>query len=306
MEIRTAALLGAGGIGSYMVWGLSEALGPNFCVIADGARAARLRTSGLTINQKHYPLNVKTAQEAAGCDLLIVAVKHYSLEGALDAIRTAVGPRTIVISLLNGIDSEEILATAIGEEHLVWSMIRFSVQRSGGEASFDPAAAEGLFFGEREGEKTPRILALERFFAQTRIRAQAVPDIVAAQWRKLLINVSGNLPQAVFGVGYGAYFDSEHIAAIRVRLQEEVQRTAAALGVALELPDPAKAVFSKTARFSTLQDLDAKRHTEVDMLLGVLLQKGAEHGLSLPYAEYTYHAIKALEEKNDGKFNYTL
>ena len=40
------------------------------------------------------------------------------------------------------------------------------------------------------------------------------------------------------------------------------------------------------------------------MFLKVLIQKAAEHGLSVPYAEYTYHAIKALEEKNQGKFDY--
>ena len=119
-----------------------------------------------------------------------------------------------------------------------------------------------------------------------------------------MINISGNLPQAVLGVGYGAYFDSEHVAFLRRRLQEEVQKTAAALGILLELPDPAKAVFGKAARFSTLQDLDAKRHTEVDMFLGVLIQKAEEQGIDLPYSKYTYHAIKALEEKNDGLFDY--
>lgn len=305
MEIKTVALLGAGGIGSYFVWGLSEALGQDFCVVAEGSRARRLRQEGIVINGKPFPLNVKTPEEAAGCDLLVVAVKYYSLEDALDTIRTVAGPNTVVLSLLNGIDSEEMIGGAIGREHVVWSMIRFSVQREGNAVSFDPDAAEGLLFGERDtGEKTERILALERLFARGRVKARAVPDIAAAQWQKLMLNISGNLPQAVLGVGYGAYFDSEHVAAIRIRLQQEVQATAAAMGISLQLPDPNKAVFGKAVRFSTLQDLDAKRRTEVDMFLKVLIQKAAEHGLSVPYAEYTYHAIKALEEKNQGKFDY--
>lgn len=305
MEIKTVALLGAGGIGSYFVWGLSEALGQDFCVVAEGGRARRLRQEGIVINGKPFPLNVKTPEEAAGCDLLVVAVKYYSLEDALDTIRTVAGPNTVVLSLLNGIDSEEMIGGAIGREHVVWSMIRFSVQREGNTVSFDPDAAEGLLFGERDtGEKTERILALERLFARGRVKARAVPDIAAAQWQKLMLNISGNLPQAVLGVGYGAYFDSEHVAAIRIRLQQEVQATAAAMGISLQLPDPNKAVFGKAVRFSTLQDLDAKRRTEVDMFLKVLIQKAEEHGLSVPYAEYTYHAIKALEEKNQGKFDY--
>lgn len=305
MEIKDAALLGAGGIGSYFIWGLSETLCDRFCVVAEGSRAERLKRDGMEINGEHYTLNVKTAREAAGCDLLIVAVKHYSLQSALSAIREIVGPRTTVISLLNGIDSEEVIAGAVGEEHVVYSSIRFSVQRSGASTEFDPDKAEGLFYGERDtGEKTERILALERFFKTTKIRSQAVSNIVEMQWKKLMINISGNLPQAVLGVGYGAYFDSEHVAFIRRRLQEEVQRVAAAQGIALELPDPTEAVFGKAVRFSTLQDLDAKRYTEVDMFLGTLIQKADKLGIDLPYSKYTYHAIKALEEKNAGKFDY--
>lgn len=58
------------------------------------------------------------------------------------------------------------------------------------------------------------------------------------------------------------------------------------------------------ARFSTLQDLDAKRHTEIEMLAGEMISMGKEVGISVPYCEYTYHLIKSLEEKNDGKFAY--
>ena len=58
-------------------------------------------------------------------------------------------------------------------------------------------------------------------------------------------------------------------------------------------------------RFSTLQDLDAGRHTEIDMFSGALAKMGKELGVPMPYNEYTYHIIKALEEKNDGKFDYT-
>ena len=54
-----------------------------------------------------------------------------------------------------------------------------------------------------------------------------------------------------------------------------------------------------------LQDLDAGRHTEIDMFSGALMRMGKELGIPTPYNEYTYHIIKALEEKNDGKFDYS-
>lgn len=58
------------------------------------------------------------------------------------------------------------------------------------------------------------------------------------------------------------------------------------------------------ARYSTLQDIDMKRHTEIDMFSGAVIKMGKELGIPTPYNEYTYHLIKALEEKNDGKFDY--
>ena len=60
-----------------------------------------------------------------------------------------------------------------------------------------------------------------------------------------------------------------------------------------------------STHYSTLQDLDAGRHTEIDMFSGALMRMGAELGIPTPYNEYTYHMIKALEEKNDGRFDYT-
>ena len=60
-----------------------------------------------------------------------------------------------------------------------------------------------------------------------------------------------------------------------------------------------------SARYSTLQDLDAGRHTEIDMFSGTLIRMGKELGIPTPYNEFAYHMIKALEEKNDGRFDYS-
>ena len=60
----------------------------------------------------------------------------------------------------------------------------------------------------------------------------------------------------------------------------------------------------KTARYSTLQDLDAKMHTEIDMFSGAIMKMGKELNIPTPYNEFVYHIIKAMEEKNDGLFDY--
>ena len=97
------------------------------------------------------------------------------------------------------------------------------------------------------------------------------------------------------------------MAFLRDRLREEVDRIAEKKGIDFDKADTSSTFGSKVrdrARYSTLQDLDAGRHTEVDMFAGAVVRMGRELGIPAPYNEFTYHMIKALEEKNDGKFDY--
>ena len=111
MKIHSVAVLGAGAVGSYVIWGLSEKKDISLSVIAKGERAERLKAEGCLINGKTYHPEVLTPEEAKGVDLLVVSLKYGALAGALDDIREAVGENTIVMSLMNGVDSEEIIST---------------------------------------------------------------------------------------------------------------------------------------------------------------------------------------------------
>ena len=96
--------------------------------------------------------------------------------------------------------------------------------------------------------------------------------------------------------------------AIQNGLKKELEAIAEAKGIDISKADRMSGRGSAgppMARYSTLQDLDAGRHTEIDMFSGALMRMGKELGIPTPYNEYTYHMIKALEEKNDGRFAYT-
>ena len=77
-----------------------------------------------------------------------------------------------------------------------------------------------------------------------------------------------------------------------------------ALICALQMPSATDALFLPRPVIPLWQDLDAGRHTEIDMFSGALMRMGKELGIPTPYNEYTYHMIKAMEEKNDGLFDY--
>lgn len=305
MKIKKVALIGVGAVGSYFAYGLPKKIGDDFCVIASGERKERLEKEGIYINGERCPLNLKTAKEAGKVDLLLIATKQNALPDIMDDIRTLVDTHTIVLSLLNGVTSEEIIGREIGMEHMLYSLMRIDAVRDGNQMELHFDRIAGVFFGEKDyTEPTERVQAVLDLFEGTAVNYHFVPDIMTDLWLKYVSNVSQNLPQAILGVGFGAYKDSEHVRLVATGLWHEVVQVAAKKGV--RLPDRFLPFHGtvKEARFSTLQDLDAKRHTEVDIFAGEMIRMGKEYGIPVPYCEYTYHMIKALEEKNDGKFDY--
>lgn len=309
MEIRKVAIVGAGAIGAYLIWGLADLLGENLWVIADGDRGKRLQEEGLQINGKDYALHVKKTEEAEAADLVIVSVKYDALKDSLDSIAAVCGPDTVVMSLMNGVDTEETIGSRVGMDQVIYSIIRISSKRTDREISFNPPGpGMGIFFGEKEAPfHSERIMAVKTLFDRSLLRSTVSEDILCEIWTKFALNVGENIPQAILNCGVGAYVDSEHGAFLRAALRDEVIAAAASQGITV-LPErtcsPIGGNISKAARFSTLQDLDAGRKTEIEMLCGKMIRIGQEYGIPVPYSTMAYHIIKALEEKNDGKFDY--
>ena len=312
MKIQSVAILGAGAVGSYVLWGLADKAAANSLqlgVVAEGPRAERLRQNGCTINGQVYHPQVWTPQQAHGVDLLIVALKYGALPGALDSIRTVVSEHTVVMSLMNGVDSEELIAAQVGAAHVLPALIKVASRRTEDGVRFDPETTIGIIYGELTAPfDSDRVQAVRALFADTGIHSRVTEHIREEIWSKFRLNVCNNLPQAILGAGVGCYSDSAHIKAISDGLRRELEAIAAARGIDLSKAAAASthgSAVPPTARYSTLQDLDAGRHTEIDMFSGALMRMGRELGIPTPYNEYTYHMIKALEEKNDGLFDYT-
>lgn len=308
MKYQSVAILGAGAVGSYIMWGLAKKKEIDLCVVASGERKARYEREGFIINGQMYHPAVRTPEEASGVNLFIVATKYQALRPALGDIQTVAGEHTTVMSLMNGVDSEEIIGEVIDPSQIVHSLIKVASERKDNQVVFDPETTIGIVYGETDLSRgTGRVEALNDLFADTGLHYRATDVILTEIWSKFRLNVSNNQAQAMVGCGVGAYRDSEHVAFLRDRLREEVDRIAEKKGIDFDKADTSSTFGSKVrdrARYSTLQDLDAGRHTEVDMFAGAVVRMGRELGIPTPYNEFTYHMIKALEEKNDGKFDY--
>ncbi len=309
MKIKSVAVLGAGAVGSYVIWGLSEKKDIRLGVIASGERAKRLKNKGCKINDTVYHPEVWTPEEAHGVDFLIVSLKYGALPGALDDITAVTGENTVIMSLMNGVDSEEIIAEKVDAEHLLHAVIKVASHKENDGYVFNPEATLGIIFGEVSAPyDSERVQAVLDLFSGTGLHYRATDCILEEIWSKFRLNVCNNLPQAILGAGVGCYRDSVHMKAISDGLRAELMTIAEAKGIDISKADVSSgrgSAVPPTARYSTLQDLDAGRHTEIDMFSGALIRMGKELGIPTPYNEFTYHMIKALEEKNDGRFDYS-
>lgn len=205
MKIQSVAILGAGAVGSYIIWGLSKKDNIRLGVIAEGDRARRLKESGCAINGAVYRPEVWTPQEAQGVDLLVVALKYGSLPGALESIKTAVGSNTVVMSLMNGVDSEELIAAQVGAEHLLYSFIKVTSHKEADGYHFDPDATLGVIYGERFAPfESERVKAVQELFTDSGVNFRVTEHIQEEMWSKFRLNVCNNLPQAILGAGVAA------------------------------------------------------------------------------------------------------
>ena len=308
MKIENAALIGLGAMGVFFAPRLKAGLGrEHFCVIAEGERRERLENRGVTVNGINYRFRVESPQEGTPADLLIIAVKDTGLAQAIRDIRQFVGENTVILCVMNGVESEEKVAAAYGWEHMLYSYMKIPVELKNGAYDFDP---DGGFvaFGEKKNEVlSERVQAVKAVFDRCHIPYRIDLDMELGLWQKFMSNIGENMTCALLGVPFKALAESEHARAIKRMGMREVQEVAGKLGIRLtdEMAEAAmnRPITAPYNRPSTLQDLDAKKRTEIDMFAGTVVRLGRKLGVSTPVNELFYHGIRVLEEKNEGKYS---
>jgi len=306
-SIKKVSLIGLGAMGSFFAPRLAQNLGGGFRVVAQGERRQRLENRGVTINGQTYRFPIvspETADDPA--DLVIIATKGYSLGQAIEDIRNQVGPRTLIMSVMNGVDSEKRLIAEFGSERVLYSYMRVSIVMKDGRADFDPSLGK-VHFGDRlncSEQLSPRVLAVKELFDTCGIPYEIDDDMLHGIWFKFACNVGENMTCALLGIPFGMFRISNDANIIRDAGMKEVQAVAAAEGVAifdrdLEGQDVLVKKLPAKNKPSTLQDLEAGRHTEVDMFAGTVIRLGEKHGIPTPVCRMYYHGIKTLEAKND-------
>lgn len=303
-KIKKISLIGLGAMGSFFAPRLEKAYGEGFRIIADGERKKRLETEGVTINGVNYRFPVITPQtEGDKADLILIGVKGYALEQAIQDIRNQVGEHTLILSLLNGVDSEEKLEAVYGEEHVLYAFMRMSIVMKDGKADFDPYWGK-IHFGEKiNQEYSERVLRVKEVFDCADIPYEIEEDMRKGIWFKHMCNIGENLTCALLGIPFGVYRNNEDANWLRRNAMREVAAIAQRKGIdigekEIALQEETVKTIPYENKLSTLQDLEAGKRTEIEMFAGTVIRMGRELGVPTPINEVLYHGIRVLEEKN--------
>ena len=305
-KIKKISLIGLGAMGVFFAPRLAAAYPEGFRVIADGERKRRLEEKGVIVNGVNYKFPIITPEEKGDpADLILIGVKGYGLDQAIEDIRNQVGEETLIISLLNGVDSEEKLVKSFGEKHVLYGYMRMSVVMKDGKADFDPYWGK-IHFGEKlNKEYSERVLAVKEVFDKADIPYEIDEDMLKGIWFKFMCNIGENMTCALLGIPFGGFQVSDHANWVRIEAMKEVAAIAQKKGInigkeEIEMQNKTILTIPYPNKPSTLQDLEAFKHTEIDMFAGTVIQMGRELGIPTPICEMFYHGIHVLEEKNDG------
>ena len=302
-EIKKVLICGLGAIGSIYAVKILQNNKADLGVLVDKARLSRYKSEPLNFNGKEYLFKYITPEENFSADLIIIATKNNSLRHVLTEINNFVGENTIILSLLNGLKSEDIIAETFGKDKVLYSYyIGHTSTRTGRNVIHDDVYK--TVFGENDNTlPSQNVMAVKNFFEQSNIKYEIPVDMEYSRWWKFLVNVGYNQASAVLNASYGDFQSSERVNNIAINLMKEAVEVAKAYGVKNtqnlipEVLECIKTMLPQT-RTSMLQDVDARRETEVDVFAGYVSELGKKYNIATPYNDMFLEIIKAIDDKN--------
>ena len=302
MRTKKAAILGAGAIGGFYASRFHDAAEWGCTLVARGERYDRLKSGGLLINGKPYAMTVTHPDETTEpADIIIVALKAHHLAGAVNDLHKLVGDQTTIISVMNGLDSEEIIGSVYGMEKVLYAIaIGIDAVRQENRITFTNPGR--ILFGEAcNAELTPRVRRVGVALDQAGIAHETPADMIRTLWWKVMVNVGINQASAVMRAPYGVFQSSLEAQGLMKVLMRELIALAKCVGVNLDERDIAEwcrylNTLSPQGETSMLQDIKAGRKTEVEILGGKVVELGQAHHVPTPVNETVLRIIRVLEQ----------
>ena len=302
--MKRVCVIGAGAIGSLFAGHLA-AVADVSVLTRRAEHAEALNREGLRISgrsERHASVLASSDPDALPpFDLGIVATKAAGLDGAVDSLRGRFGDATIM-TVLNGLGAEEAVRRA-GDWPII-SGVTFMSGTRHSDTHVEYVLDTETWLGPYDDTPFAVVAEAAALIESAGLHVEALPDLLPAQWSKLIFNATVNSVAALTDLPHDWHFaardDPADLGHLVFDLIEEGKAVAAAAGIELH-DDPWEMNVLATRRGSAhypsmLEDVQARRSTEVDLITGALVREAERHGVDAPLHTALRRLIKAKEE----------
>jgi 2-dehydropantoate 2-reductase len=302
--MKRVCVIGAGAIGSLFAGHLA-AVAEVSVLTRRPEHAAALRRDGLRISGRSDRQATVAASadpgEIAPFDLGIVATKAAGLEGAVESLRGRF-PQATIMTVLNGLGAERAVRSA-GDWPII-SGVTFMSGTRHSDTHIEYVLDTETWIGPYESTPFAVVQEAAGLMASAGLKVEALPDLLPAQWSKLIFNATVNAVAALTGLPHVPLFAARDqpsdLGNLVHDLMDEGKAVAAAAGIELH-DDPWQMNVLATQRGSAhypsmLEDVQARRRTEVELITGALVREAVRAGVPAPLHTALYRLIKAKEE----------
>ena len=299
------AIMGTGGMGGFY-GGLLAAQGRDVTFIARGAHLEAIQSNGLRLIGPETEFHIKQAQATDNpstmqkVDVVLFCVKLYSAEMAAELIRPIIGPETMVISLMNGVDGPDRIRKVLGDKHALGGAAFASAKIDEPGVVSYRKGPDRLLFGEPDGSKSDRALAFVKQCQGCPFTVELSDDIESTLWAKFVMLATNAGMTTLARQPVGVVYKDPDIAPVAKALMHEVCDVGKAKGV--NIPDDIVErsleiikTFSDDMYASTYHDLMAGRPLEIASFSGLVSNLGREHGVPTPHHDTVYACLKPYE-----------
>lgn len=291
-------ILGAGGTGGYFGGRLAQA-GVDVTFLVRPARAAQLQAQGLRIRSPLGDADLPVRQVLAEAlpalaaehpfDLAILSCKAYDLDASIEAIAPAIGARTALLPILNGLRHYDALDARFGRERVLGGLCFISATKGEAGEIRHLGKPASITFGERDGAPgSARVDAFAAACAQAGIEHTASARIVQEQWIKYTFLCALAAATCLARAPIGGIVATEDGRAFINGLYNECLIAADAAGEPIPLAAREKALLTllqpgSALKASMLRDLEAGQPVEAEQIVGDMLARVRETGRNAPW-----------------------
>jgi 2-dehydropantoate 2-reductase len=308
------AIFGAGGVGAYFGARLAE-VGNEVSIVARGAQLDAIRAHGLRVDSVYGDMLVRpkvasaSAKDIGPVDAVLLGVKTWQVADVAPALKPLLGRDSFIVPLQNGVETPDLLAAALGEEHVVGGVCGgFCFIVAPGHVKHI-GGVTFIKFGELDGEKSERVERLRAEFATAKVDVAVPDDIRVAIWEKLMLVVPFGGIGAVSRAPIGVIMATPETRRLIEAGMREIAAVALAQGVRLssDVVERTLALLDRTTPTGTSslqRDIAAGKRSELDAWTGAVVRLGARLGVPTPMHSFLYASLLPLERRARGEIDF--